>query len=55
MNRQWFTEPNKRPFLYIIAVIAAVTVVLSASAGRPAMDILGYLGFVVGITYIVFA
>lgn len=55
MNKRWFTHPNKRPFLYTIAIIALVTVVLSASAGRSPADILSYLGFVAAITFMFFS
>ena len=54
MNKKWLAEPDKRPFLLIIAIIVAVTVVFSISAGHPLLDILGYLGWVTGITYIFF-
>ena len=54
MNKKWFTQPDERPFLLLIAIIAAVTVLLALSAGRAPLDILGYLGFVAAISYIVF-
>lgn len=55
MNKKWFTQPDKRPFLILIAIIVLVTVVVSAYLGRTPADILAYLGFVAGITYIVFS
>ena len=46
--------PDKRGFLYLIAIIAALTVLIAVNAGRSPLDILAYLGFTTGITYIFF-
>lgn len=54
MSENKTSVPDKRGFLYLIAIIAALTVLLAISAGRSPLDILAYLGFTSGITYIFF-
>ena len=54
MNEEKASAPEKRGFLYIVAIIAALTVVLALADGRAPIDILAYLGFTSGITYIFF-
>lgn len=46
--------PYKRGFLYLVAIIALVTVIVALAVGRTPVDILAYLGFTSGITYIFF-
>ncbi len=55
MNKENSSMPNKRGFLYLVAIIAILTVLLAIGAGRTPIDILAYLGFTTGITYIFFA
>ena len=54
MSERESSMPDKRGFLYLIAIIAALTVLLAANAGRSPLDILAYLGFTTAITYIFF-
>ena len=54
MSESQSSMPDKRGFLYLIAIIAMLTVLLAANAGRSPLDILAYLGFTTAITYIFF-
>ena len=54
MKEEHASVPYKRGFLYLIAIIAALTVILAVAVGRGPIDILAYLGFTTGITYIFF-
>lgn len=54
MNEENASAPYKRGFLYLVAIIAALTVILALAVGRGPLDILAYLGFVAGVTYIFF-
>ena len=54
MSENNASMPDKRIFLYLIAIIAAITVLLALYAGRSPLDIVAYLGFTSGITFIFF-
>ncbi len=54
MSEKNASMPDKRIFLYLIAIIAAITVLLALYAGRSPLDIVAYLGFTSGITFIFF-
>ena len=54
MNEEKASAPDKRGFLYLVAIIAALTVLLALADGRAPIDILAYLGFTTGISYIFF-
>ena len=54
MNDEKAPAPNKRGFLYLVAIIAALTVLLALAVGRTPVEVLAYLGFTIGITYIFF-
>ena len=54
MRESKSSAPNRRGFLYLIAIIAVLTVMLAANAGRTPIDILGYLGFTTALSFIVF-
>lgn len=49
-----YSMTYKRGFIYAVVIIALVTVVLAAAAGRTPTEILAYLGFTTGIAYIFF-
>lgn len=55
MSEEKVSAPNKRGFLYLVAIIAALTVVLALAVGRTPIEVLAYLGFTAGITYIFFS
>ncbi|MCY3976874.1 MAG: hypothetical protein OXG23_02130 [Chloroflexi bacterium] len=54
MSEKNSSVPDKRIFLYLIAIIAAITVLLALNEGRSPLDIVAYLGFTSGITFIFF-
>ncbi len=54
MSEERTSAPDKRGFLYLVAIIAALTVLLALADGRAPIDILAYLGFTTGISYIFF-
>ena len=54
VNEEKHSMAYKRGFIYLIAVIALVTVLLAMAAGRSPTEILAYLGFTTGISYIFF-
>ena len=54
MNDEEYAVTYKRGFFFLVVVIAIVTVMLAAVAGRTPTEILAYLGFTTGISYIFF-
>ena len=54
MRENRTSTANKRGFMILIAIIAALTILSAADAGRTAPEILAYLGFTIGISYIFF-
>lgn len=54
MNEEKVSALYKRGFLYLVAMIAGLTVILALAIGRAPIDILAYLAFTIGITYIFF-
>ena len=54
MNEEKYSMAYRRGFIYLVAVIALVTVLLAMGAGRTPAEILAYLGFTAGISYIFF-
>ncbi|MDE2775016.1 MAG: hypothetical protein OXI77_03650 [Chloroflexota bacterium] len=54
MYEENVSAPYKRGFLILVAIIVVLTVILALAVGRGPIDILAYLGFTTGITYIFF-
>lgn len=54
MNKEGYSPTYRRGFLYLVAIIAIITVMLAVVAGRTPTEILAYLGFTAGISYIFF-
>ena len=54
MHEENASAPYKRGFLYLVAIIVILTVILALAVGRGPIDILAYLGFTAGVTYIFF-
>lgn len=54
MNKEKYSVTYRRGFLYLVAIIVIATVILALGAGRTPTEILAYLGFATGISYIFF-
>ena len=54
MNEEKYSMAYKRGFIYLVVIIALVTVLLAMVSGRTPTEILAYLGFTAGVSYIFF-